>query len=124
MVVITVARKPLASSVASNTLEHGAGALNIDATRIASGGEHMVKGVVGRASAPAGDERVGASLGWWRPGQAFTPTNHVGGRWPANLIFAHLPGCFETQGVSKCVPGCPVEVINEVARYFKQVRSG
>ena len=94
MIIVTVARKPLSEpTVASNVLKHGTGALNIDASRIASDGSHMVHGVVGRVTAPAGDERVGAALGWGRPGQTFTPTNHAGGRWPANLILQHLAGC-------------------------------
>ena len=38
MIVITVARKPLAGTVAFNVLEHGTGGLNIDGARVSGGG--------------------------------------------------------------------------------------
>lgn len=67
MRIIHVLRKPLSEgTVAANTLKHGTGGLNIDASRISSDGSHM------------------------RP---FQPTNHAGGRWPANVILQHLGGC-------------------------------
>ena len=91
---VTLSRRPLSeANVAANVLAHGVGCVNVDGCRVASGGEHMVRGVVSRATAPAGDTRQGASLGWWEPGNSFVPTNHPGGRWPANLVLAHLQGC-------------------------------
>jgi DNA modification methylase len=55
---IVVARKPLAGTVAANVLEHGTGALNIDASRIGSSDG-------GTRSTSRGDQQ---------------------GRWPANVI--------------------------------------
>jgi hypothetical protein len=34
--IITILRKPLEGTVAENTLKHGCGALNIDATRVST----------------------------------------------------------------------------------------
>lgn len=71
---ITVARKPLAGTVAANVLAHGTGALNIDACRIAgekpattrgAGGQH------GRFSELGAQGRI---------------EDDGKGRWPANLI--------------------------------------
>jgi len=81
MIVITVARKPLAApTVAANVLKYGTGALNIDACRISTGGNEQ-----------------------------------LAGRWPANLVLQHFPGCrsvaaggLETIPAWSCEPGCPV----------------
>ncbi len=75
---ITVARKPLAGTVAANVLEHGTGALNVDGCRIAAGDgytENAVTQGVNTAQtsyAPASVRRT------FEPSQS--------GRWPANLI--------------------------------------
>jgi DNA modification methylase len=78
---ITVARKPLISTVAANVLEHGTGALNIDGCRV--GEFHNVT--------PSGVDRRNAALAeaGYRPSTyqmgEKTP-NTPPGRWPANLI--------------------------------------
>jgi DNA modification methylase len=75
---ITVARKPLAGTVAENVLAHGTGALNIDGCRVeAADGDEVVT-----FDRHAGDRdryqyRTG-TVGNARPSDA--------GRWPANLI--------------------------------------
>lgn len=72
---IVVARKPLIGTVAANVLEHGTGALNIDACRVdggpiaSAGGTRRSGGIMG-ASEP---------LGGWEPKHS--------GRWPANCIW-------------------------------------
>lgn len=98
-----LARKPLRGSVAGNVLEHGTGALNIDATRISAGGE-----------TPAADRRdtsrrtgstpgtPGAKDGELRPAitdrtsaERYTeerPGEQLG-RWPANVLLSHHPDC-------------------------------
>jgi len=80
VIVVTVARKPMSEgTVAANVLEHGCGALNIDAARISTTpseqAEMMNYGYEGSmpvktVSIPAGN-----------------------GRWPANLVLGHKPGC-------------------------------
>jgi len=112
MRIIHVLRKPLSeSTVAANTLKHGTGGLNIDASRIASTGDHM------RPFQPTNNDRevYGAQTG-------FQPTNHTGGRWPANVILQHLDGC-RCDGVANwiCEPGCPVARLDEQSGVIKGV---
>ena len=76
---IVLARKPLAGTVAVNVLDHGTGALNIDACRIASDG-------TGHWAGPNGDSH------FYQPGEDSVRSSSPGGRkhelgrWPANLI--------------------------------------
>jgi hypothetical protein len=98
---IILARKPLAGTVAANVLEHGTGALNIDASRVPLGGERPPTG--------SGDRRgsqVYAQDEWTRTrmsnGGNVTP---AAGRWPTNLVFSHSPECVEDE---PCAPDCPV----------------
>ena len=76
---IVVARKPPIGTVAQNVIEHGTGALNIDATRIRTsdkfgGGK---KGTSGFASGYDGDG--------WQSGSEL-------GRWPANVVLDETAG--------------------------------
>lgn len=95
LTVIHLVRKPLAGTVAQNALKYGTGGLNIDGTRLACGTEHMrgyVKGMT-LGGMTGADPRKGASLGRFEPGRAFQATDHPAGRWPANLVLEHHPGC-------------------------------
>jgi len=95
--VLHVLRKPLSEgTVAANVLKHGTGGLNIDASRISSTGDHM------RPFQPTNNDRevYGAQTG-------FQPTNHAGGRWPANVILQHLDGCRQ-EGTKKVPTGTAV----------------
>ncbi|MDN7456568.1 DNA-methyltransferase [Burkholderia cenocepacia] len=78
---ICVARKPLAGTVAANVLEHGVGALNIDACRVhgadALGGQYTVKRFAPGASVNAD--------GNWKQDVEYTGEMKAG-RWPANVI--------------------------------------
>ena len=94
-------RRPLDGTVAANVLEHGTGALNIDASRVPLGGERPPTG--------SGDRRgsqVYAQDEWTRTrmsnGGNVTP---AAGRWPTNLVFSHSAGCVED---GPCQPDCPV----------------
>ena len=73
---IVVARKPLVGTVAANVLEHGTGALNIDACRIA--------GEPWKAVAPNIGGRSGGVMGKPREHPGGEP--HNAGRWPANVV--------------------------------------
>lgn len=82
MIVITLARKPTGSTVAANVLKWGCGGLNIDQTRIGSG-EILTGG-------------GGKLWSHYRDGtedKAAPQANLGQGRFPANLILAHLAGC-------------------------------
>ena len=98
-----LARKPLTGTVAANVLEHGTGALNIDANRVESGPDHAEKcaSVVGLDS-----NRNGAAYGDW-PGDR-TDSHHAAGRWPPHLLLTHGADCGD-----ECEPGCPVRVIGD-----------
>ncbi|MBH9662032.1 DNA-methyltransferase [Burkholderia multivorans] len=78
---ICVARKPLVGTVAANVLEHGVGALNIDACRVhgadALGGQYTVKRFAPGASVNAD--------GNWKQNVDYTGEMKAG-RWPANVI--------------------------------------
>lgn len=78
---IVVARKPLVGTVAANVLEHGTGALNIDACRIQAGQDYRDKcaSVVGLDS-----NRNGAAYGEWTGERA--DSAHADGRWPTNVV--------------------------------------
>ena len=102
---VVVARKPSAKglTLAANVLAHGTGALNIDATRIGTsddlnGGAYSA-GRPPRAMSPLGlGERNVTDCGVYSQ-----PT----GRWPANVILTHAPGCGD-----ECAPGCPVAALD------------
>lgn len=70
---IVLARKPLIGTVADNVQTHGTGALNIDATRIATG-DRFGGGARGTSGFAAGYDADG-----WTQGNTL-------GRWPANVI--------------------------------------
>ncbi|MFU6745129.1 DNA-methyltransferase [Pseudomonas aeruginosa] len=103
---ITVARKPLAGTVAQNVLAHGTGALNIDACRIptdealraGSGGipcrhdEHVPRTRSGEASAERRYTETGGTNFAMKPGPR---GGAVAGRWPANLIHDGSPEVVE-----------------------------
>jgi hypothetical protein len=69
---ITVARKPLVGTVAANVLEHGTGAINVDACRVGSGAKMWTspRGGIWATDPTAKAEMVDSPVG----------------RWPANLI--------------------------------------
>ena len=78
---ITILRKPLEGTVAENTLKHGCGALNIDATRISTSDN-----LNGGAYAENPIERHDGKENWrYERGNAgdYVQPN---GRWPANFI--------------------------------------
>lgn len=109
---IILARKPLVGGVASNVLEYGTGALNVDASRVPTtdrfgGGSKMSK--TGRAAALLGNGGYEAGDGWV-PGSS-------SGRFPANVVLSHHEECAATG----CHPECPVGLLDETAsasRFF------
>jgi hypothetical protein len=90
--IVTVARKPRASSsTTANVIEHEAGALNVDACRIGYASADDLRETLSRN--PGTDRRFTSNLydteSETRPMQRTNPT----GRWPANVILLHRPGC-------------------------------
>jgi hypothetical protein len=98
-----LARKPFKGNVASNVLKHGTGALNIDGCRVAHGtvnggnladNPHPRESTKNTGSAFGGDQEA-----------AVDPS----GRWPANVVLSHSPGCVEvgTRKVRSQSPSVP-----------------
>jgi hypothetical protein len=98
MIVITLARKPVEGSTTRNVYRYGTGTLNIEDTRLRW---------VSEADRPTQDEwnRMGSSgavgangfAGQISAGMKQAYADGLmpvpSGRWPANLIFQHKPGC-------------------------------
>lgn len=109
---IVMARKPLAGTVTETVLAHGTGALNIQASR--------VEGTVTATKMPRfGSGSDGeAMLGNREGAEQVDWTADAAGRWPTNVLLAHLPEC-EGNGARHtevlCAPGCPVAELNEAS---------
>lgn len=78
---IVVGRRPLMSTVAASVLEHGTGALNIDACRTPAGRDYADKcaSVVG-----LGSNRSGDTYGEWTGVREDSAS--PAGRWPTNVV--------------------------------------
>jgi site-specific DNA-methyltransferase (adenine-specific) len=86
---ILVFQKPIAErTIAANVLTHGTGGLNIDACRVASGEDTR------RNSAGGENGMLGTSTFRIRERYADEQPMHAG-RFPANLVLSHAPGCRE-----------------------------
>jgi len=97
MRVIHLARKPLSEgSVAANVLEHETGGINVDGCRVHTSGEdraEMLKMSEGFAGRKMGRPEL---MNYGYEGSMPTKTlsvPHQSGRWPANLMLEHRPGC-------------------------------
>jgi len=86
VIVIHLARKPLSEgTVAANALKHGTGTLNVDGSRLGTP-EDTTRPSYGTALGIMNDDS-------WKAHNLSETGGHVGGRWPANLILEHRPGC-------------------------------
>jgi hypothetical protein len=99
--VLHVLRKPLSEgTVAANTLKHGTGGMNINASRIASPGERIETTGQGRGE---NGFAANAVYGNYRGGfETHQTEGQKLGRWPANVILQHLDGC-RCAGVKRVV---------------------
>lgn len=110
MRMIHVLRKPLSEgTVAANTLKHGTGGLNIDASRLASPGEVIE---THSRSPEASAKKNRPVYGEYGPLKTHQTEGQKLGRWPANVILQHSDGCRregkESVANWVCEPGCPV----------------
>jgi DNA modification methylase len=104
---IVLARKPLIGTVAANILQHGAGALNIDASRI-DAPEGLTGGglnnTVAFRTSPTGDQQRSEA--------------HPKGRWPANVLHDGSDEVIDAFPPSKAGgnirPGAPSSKTNSV----------
>jgi DNA methylase len=92
---IVMARKPLAeSSIASNVLKHGTGALNVDGCRVQS-----------NANDPNARRATGENGGadsMFGVGNHKRPATLTSGRFPPNLLLSHVPP--DENGIGGCRP--------------------
>ena len=97
-----MARKPFKGTVAANVLEHGTGALNVDATRIsAAEGDDINRARIGGFS----DSPIYGSSGGYEKRQG------ASGRWPTNVILdEHMAGVLDQQSG-------PLHTQNPATRY-------
>lgn len=102
---IILAMKPRDGTVAANVLAHGAGALNIDACRVGWAGEadeaatkaknqHATFGSAPRRNNTFGDASMIEHVDYDAPG-----------RWPANVLISHSPGCVPAGQETEVVGG-------------------
>lgn len=86
--IVHIAKKPAANTIAEGVLEHATGALNVDGCRIQ--GFHLAnqKRSCSRKSSWTGDSRVGKSQGMFAVSKDVPSyVAHKGGRYPMNVIF-------------------------------------
>ena len=96
--IIHILRKPLDGTVAANAMAHGAGALNIDGCRIGDSSNWTKTNGAAGSGFKTGKFMGGNGLG--EPTQVGVTRQSNLGRWPANLVLAHLQSCV-CSGVKK-----------------------
>ena len=95
LLTIAVVRKPISEgSIAKNVLKHGTGGINIDKCRVGTGPS--------QGGSVSGATAFGQGTGWNSHENRTTEIDRTmaAGRWPANSLMAHRPGC-ERVGVRK-----------------------
>jgi hypothetical protein len=85
-----MARKPMAGPTHRNAMEHGAGALNIDACRIDSGGQEQHRtaapGMFGGHGIYGAAKEIKNSRQQARADSGLNPRYDTSGRWPPNVL--------------------------------------
>jgi hypothetical protein len=97
--IVTLLRKPLEGTVAENTLKHGCGGINIDATRISTSDN-----LNGGAYSENPTERHDGKENWRFERGSAGDYEQPSGRWPANFILTHRENC-ELKGTKKIKEG-------------------
>lgn len=119
--------KPIKATVAETVLEHGTGALNIDATRIGFQNESDRAESTGKNQHADYGSKSGAKNVYGDYSTTPVKNYNPPGRWPANTLLSHDEGC-EVVGTTtervggganadvwECVEGCPVRLLDEQA---------
>jgi len=84
---IVVAMKPMTGNFVANAKKHGVAGLNIDGSRISGPKGDGVWGTSNKTVSTDRKFNASPKMGEYRS------EAHAGGRWPPNVILAHLPGC-------------------------------
>lgn len=115
--IVTLLRKPLEGTVAENTLKHGCGAVNIDATRVSFEDNENIN-FEARQKQQADPREKGWSGHVAQVGSDIQMYKEKG-RWPANFILTHKDGCESQDDGWTCVEGCPVKEIDQQSGILK-----
>lgn len=103
-------RKPISEkTVAANVLKWGVGGLNIDGTRIGTGGHHGGKTAAGKSSTYF-DQKDYVK----EPNKIYTQ-----GRFPSHLLLSHSPHCTDTQ----CDIECAIQMLDGQSPFNKETRT-
>lgn len=110
---ILLFRKPFKGTLVNNVLTHGTGALNINASRVKHANAADFE--THKAQVEAVRNRGGVRGNSWKNASDLSGANEVtaDGRWPANLLLTHAPGCKVSQEDPTCVDGCPAKAMDE-----------
>lgn len=100
--IVTLLRKPLEGTVAENTLKHGCGAINIDATRVSFGEDESVNFEARQRQQTASYKESGWSGHVAQVGSDIQMYKEKG-RWPANFILTR----------DEDRESCPVKALDE-----------
>lgn len=117
MKVAHLVRKPISEgSVGRNVLTHGTGGLNIDGSRIRHSSSRDFEGHEARVKLTK--NKGGVKPGSWKNSSDLSNVNPVSpaGRWPANLILIHKPGCRLTG--TRPAPGYKINQWTDGAKPF------
>lgn len=117
MIIVHLCRKSCGGTVAQNVLEHGTGALNVEGCRIRTSDNLNSGGYAERTNRQglSGDRSGAINGGMFQPGHtAGLPFCQPVGRWPANLLLSHSPGCLRSG--SKRVKGSGFETRTSITR--------
>jgi hypothetical protein len=98
-------RRPLVGTVASNVLEYGTGALNIDACRV-DAGDKLVRPAAQRMDNDVFGKGLGVGV-----------QDEPAGRWPTNLVFSHSACCVEDGPCDQ--QSCPVAELDRQSGHLK-----
>lgn len=102
---VLVFRRPLEGTLAENVLEHGTGALHIEACRVqGEWSKSQLEGRSGHSNNPDAAKIAGVPAG-----QGVSV--HPDGRYPKDKVYHHAAGCTD----AACVQGCPVQELKDQA---------
>lgn len=109
-------RKPIAAkNTVDQVLKTGTGAMNIDGARIRYVTEEDKTPTVGKGKPGQPNPGCGADLPEHKENWGEWSVNNQG-RFPANLVLSHSPGCVVYESYPpyfECVPGCPVAALDD-----------
>jgi site-specific DNA-methyltransferase (adenine-specific) len=119
---ILLARRPVEGTLTANVLAHGAGGINVEATRVPhADAEDLAKHQKMVAAIKARGGTMGNS---WANKSDLSGANDVSdaGRWPPNFLLTHAEDC----SADTCVHGCPVREMEAqtagTSRYYPTFR--